>query len=696
MLALNESPDDALGPPIEHTKPDLARALHWGRRLRSGEFDWKTFQLLREFRGHFRFMRDDHEAGQLIRAARDALSGFLDASLDRESSRWSETLLALMADFDRAYTSAKNELGVLDFDDLLIKGKQLGYAPDENEQAKPIDLSQPFADVTCRVELAFLPEFFDAQERHLTQAEFIAQRITQLASEGIQAEDIGILVRSTFAARHYERKLAEYGIDSWFAGSRPLSEAPGIPEILPLLEAGGDLNQLLDRSLTMPDGLQRFASIRRVMELAESPDFLTQLQETEVTQSEGKGVCIMPLHSACPMPTVFITDIGRSVDLKPRLFAFHPDHGLSTWVVNRLSGKFAIPLAHKEIGEVIRENGVLREREVFGKALTHARDRLILVGCSNLKGDQGLPYKRIYSWGGWIEKALDLGPGTPDGEIGPRITLRTDPPPMMRTSRNTLVNQFVAEFREGRPIPNVPPSIIAEEAVARCLVSRPPITPVITRISVSQALDYLECPLRYHRLHVIGIPEEGGEPPDDLEETEVSAADLGHRVHDLLSRLDFSQDIRPQVEGNPMLAQFAESRWCSELQTADKILKEVPFEVLVAGKVLAGRMDVLYHGSSGWVVLDYKTGRAESRERYELQVGIYAQVTHQLIGEMPSQAALVLLTIGEDWVQDTSDGSVAEIASAKLTEVCASIDAGHFDPTPCKACAWCTFKEVCS
>ena len=740
MLALNESPDDSLGPLIKETKPDLARVMEWAARMSAERFDWKAFQLLRNFRWQFKPQAGNVETGQLIRAARDALTGFLDACLDRESLRWSEALLGLISDFDKAYASTKAELGALDFDDLLIKTQQLFEQhpqiarryPDKPDRAQESPscpkeigalINHVFRNTHCDVEVVCLPESYTSEERHQTQAEFIAQRIMQLASEGIAHEDIGILVRSSYDARHYEGKLAEYGIECCFIGSRPLCEAPEIQEIISALEAieppeslGSVLDRFADRQLTMPDGRRRFANITKLLELAENqdlPEFLAQVKDMEIPEvaTPRQGVRIMPIHDARPTPIVFITDISRSLDLKSRLFAFDPGRGLATWVVNPTTGKFAVPLAHREIGEVIRDRQMSREQDTFHMALTQACDRLILVGCSNLRGDQGLPYRRIYSWSGWIEKALGLGPGTPEGEIsvnGCRVTLRTDPPrsvmPADLPGRNTLAVRYAAEFREGRPIQlDISPSPAVEEAVARCLAPRPPIAPVITRMSVSQALDYIECPARYRMLHVIGMPEEGGEPSDDLEPTEINAADLGHQIHDLLSRLDFSQDIKPHIQAYPLLERFAESRWCDELRSADKILKEVPFEIPIGpirpigpiGKILAGRMDVLYHGPKGWVVLDYKTGRAETRERYELQVGIYAHVTHRLMGEMPAQAALLLLSTGEDWVQDTSDGSVADMASARLTEVCSAIDAGDFPPTPGKACDWCAFKGIC-
>ena len=206
------------------------------------------------------------------------------------------------------------------------------------------------------------------------------------------------------------------------------------------------------------------------------------------------------------------------------------------------------------------------------------------------------------------------------------------------------------------------------------------------------------------------MPETSGDPREDAEEPEIKPADLGHVVHDLLSRVDFSRDVPAQLpdltstldderlkaETRRLLERFAESRWCEALRASDRILKETPFELLVGGRVLAGRMDVMFHDADGWTVLDYKTGRAEDRERYQLQVGIYAHAAHRLIGEMPVRAALILLSAGEEWVQDTSDGAAARAASETIEGVITAVDAGRFGPNPGRHCDWCSVAGCCT
>jgi RecB family exonuclease len=209
--------------------------------------------------------------------------------------------------------------------------------------------------------------------------------------------------------------------------------------------------------------------------------------------------------------------------------------------------------------------------------------------------------------------------------------------------------------------------------------------------------------------HVLGVPAVTSDPPDDPEDLGVRASDLGHAVHDILSWLDFAggeeQELAacltriadPQVraEAEPLIRRFLSSKWCAGLRRSESVLREVPFELVVCGKVLAGRIDVMYLGSDGWTVLDYKTGRAEDRDRYELQVGIYAHAIHRLTGEMPAKSALVLLSIDDEWVQDTSDGSLARAALSRIGEVVSAVDAGHFAPAPGGHCSWCSLSYLC-
>ena len=617
----------------------------------------------------------------------------------------------------------------------------------------------------------------DAEQSRVYEAKAIAERILEMtgdtplthtkedrAGKPVALGDIAILLRTTSGMHIYERVLGEYGIETCALSGRGLYDAPEVRDVLSLLmlvedptdEAAREtvlksplkdmadklpdargriadvLDEILERTwfdiklLAMQGGRRRYANIRRLVEIARDfrgslSDFVPYVREigyqTDGDASEGNAVRIMTIHRAAGLefPVVFLGDMSRRLGPEPGPYISHPDWGLAVQVRNPKTGEFETPLSYREIVERIGRDSMVEEKRLLYVAMTRAEEHLVLVGSSDFRGEYRSSYRETHAWAGWIERAFELGPGTPQGELTPcgiPVTLRFITPQRMKPPKPqrgpVLADRFAQELQEGRPIAisSDQSEKVAHAAIERCLREMPPPTRRIIRFSVSQVLDYLECPARYRMLHIIGMPEQGGEPPDDAEEREFSAADLGHLVHDLLSRLDFSQEIEPQLRGIlpggplgaqalPLIQRFAAGPWCKEMSDAEQILKETPFEIVVADKVFAGRMDVLYHTKDGWTILDYKTGRAETRERYELQVGMYAHVTHRLLGEMPSRAALLLLSTGEEWVQDTSDGAAASLAAEKIQEVAVSIDSGDFVPKQGKHCKWCSLAASC-
>jgi ATP-dependent helicase/nuclease subunit A len=515
--------------------------------------------------------------------------------------------------------------------------------------------------------------------------------------------------------------------------SLPESEITDILD-LALEKTGLDL-----RLLASQGGRRKYANVRKLCEIAQEwgssgraglRGFIVHIQELErsahreaeaaIWSERGDAVRIMTVHRAMGLqsPVVFVGDMSRPLFPKPGLFVFDPDWGPAIQVRNPATDRYEIPLRHREIFEDLRDRAVAEEKRLLYMAMTRAEEHLVLVGSGDLRGEHKPTYQETDSWSGWLGKALNLGPGTPEGTLrfgAGRVAVRYGPPirwepPSSRAP--TLAEEFASALQEGLPIEmEISPAAfsVAEAAVRRCLGEKPSPARRLSRLSVSQALDYLECPARYRLIHIIGMPDDGGEPPDDVEEPGFAAADLGHLVHDLLADVDFSRDVGPQIralisdipdallkaQARQILERFIESRWCDELRASRHIIKEMPFEIALDGRVLAGRMDALYRSRDGWTILDYKTGRAETRERYELQVGIYAYATQRLIGEPPSRAALLILSSGDEWIQDTSDGSTAQLAAGRISEVAAAIDAGRFDPNPGKACEWCAFSSRC-
>lgn len=652
--------------------------------------------------------------------------------------------------------------GIRDFVDYLI-GKVLNEEPDSEPEAPA-----PSFDFRTEpdVELVVVPRAFmrtpdSTVRRHRSEAAVIAERILEM--EGADLRDILILLRSPFDLRTYERVLETHGIPACAIGARGFFDAPEVRDVVGMFRAAcrphepdellqedllaelislADritaaelLGLILDRTrfdlklLPMRDGLRKYANIRRLRDMAgDGPpsEFLARMEEqmflgsqepeSPIRTPDGRVVRIMTIHGASEVraPIVFVADLSRRTGPEIGIAALDPDRGLAVRPPSLVGVN--TPLSYREISEAIRERSVPEEVSLLRTALTRAEERLILVGSSDLTGGDKSTYSETPSWMGWIEKALRLSPGSRRGirDLGPcRLNLQFAEPKMRppEPDGESLSVRFAQELRAGLPIllDNASTEQSADEAIRRCLADDAPATRLVARLSVSQALDYIGCPARYRRRHVIGFPDQPADPPDDPQDAEFTAADLGHAVHDLLSRLDFAREVEPQVaalllsigddalraEAELPIRRFIASRWCAELRNADQVLKEVPFEFLIAGKVMAGRIDTLYHTPGGWTVLDYKTGQAEDRERYELQVGIYAHALHRLTGEMPTRAALLMLSIGDEWVADTSDGSVARSAAERVGDVAAAIDAGDFRAIMGDHCKWCAFSHLC-
>ena len=481
--------------------------------------------------------------------------------------------------------------------------------------------------------------------------------------------------------------------------------------------------------LALEGGLRRYENVKRLQEIVNSfqaksgnalNEFTTRISDMarlpDIPASEHpNAVRLMTIHRAKCMqfPVVFVAQISRGLYHQDDSWLFDRDCGLSLLVRDPKSQQMRTPLTFQELSERIRNRTADEEKRALYVAMTRAEEHLILIGASDLRGDYSSTYRDAGSWTGWLEKAFGLMGETPNADLqveGCRFRYRYGPLEKRSSTVPRIPSQIVSRIltlREERPSYS---SHIdrAKEILKRGLGESDGRPIPKLRISVTGVLDYLDCPARYRFTHLLGMPE-ASPNRSGIHEEELGGASLGHLVHELLEGIDFGEDIEGQLPNllsripdqkhraqvKPILDRFAAGRWRREMAVSNRIMKEVPFEVPVAGKALAGRIDVLFRGHDGWVILDYKTGQAETRERYELQVGIYAYVIHKLLGEMPANAALLLLSLDDEWVGDTSDGVAARFAEQKMREVIEAVDTGSFVPSPGKSCEWCSYSKLC-
>ena len=125
------------------------------------------------------------------------------------------------------------------------------------------------------------------------------------------------------------------------------------------------------------------------------------------------------------------------------------------------------------------------------------------------------------------------------------------------------------------------------------------------------------------------------------------------------------------------------------------------FEISLDGITVTGRLDRIdrLDAPSLWervAIVDYKTGapREQKDADRSLQLSLYAIAAQDRWGWTAERLVLYNLADNSE-VVTTRDAATLESARRRVAGVAAGIAAGHFDPKPNFACAWCEFRRLC-
>ena len=130
---------------------------------------------------------------------------------------------------------------------------------------------------------------------------------------------------------------------------------------------------------------------------------------------------------------------------------------------------------------------------------------------------------------------------------------------------------------------------------------------------------------------------------------------------------------------------------------------EVPFELLVGGHVVRGRVDAVYTRDDGTVeVVDFKTGRPpeEGDPSAETQLRLYTIAAVDAWGHDPASVRATYLYLQGDGSPATSvavevSPALIDAARTELRAAIARIDAGDAATFPGAWCTRCDFASVC-
>jgi ATP-dependent helicase/nuclease subunit A len=467
------------------------------------------------------------------------------------------------------------------------------------------------------------------------------------------------------------------------------------------------------------DGRRRYANMRKLARLARSyeelrgPDvdgFVRFVEEQEalgareleaVAEEEGAdAVRLLTIHAAkgLEFEVVIVADAGRDkappsaeeiLALSDGRFGFR----VADPVTTKRRGAFD----YEEVKATRQEEETAERLRLYYVAMTRARDRLIVSGAIDREkaADASTPI-------GWVLNRLDAGAELDAAGDAPVELVRGDARLLVRVDR----------FREAdwadAPAPEPEPGQLElfatlEQAVTALAPELPPLAALaepplhrVRRLSFTALSTFEQCSYKYYARYAIGMKEL---PVAGTGEAEMSATELGSRVHELLEELDLADPAPPDIEDDRIRAfvsAYSESEIARRVASLVGVTKERPFTFEHDGVLVHGFLDVFHLEGGRALVLDYKTNLiGEStpaeivEEDYRLQRLVYALACFRA-GAEEVEVVYHFLERADAPVSTTFTRDRLPELEQELSAAIAQIQAGEFRPTPSEfACAGC-------
>jgi ATP-dependent exoDNAse (exonuclease V) beta subunit len=384
------------------------------------------------------------------------------------------------------------------------------------------------------------------------------------------------------------------------------------------------------------------------------------------------------------------------------------------------------PMSNAPVRRAIQRREEAEARRLFYVALTRAREYLVLSGEATYPEKPAERFARPVDWlcrqlgideHGSGETTLRLGAAElrvvfaePGGEAA---TAESELERRLRAARRLVRERKPVEW-DG-PVAAAEAGRILERLRERESGPAPAPLPAST---VTRLTYFHRCPRVYYYDLVLQVEEHQRGRERDREagrDRELTAMELGSRVHSLLERADFhaspaaearrlaaseetlGEHERARVER--MLANVLADPLMERVRRAVRVEREYPFYLEVNGTVLQGVIDLLFVEADGRaVVVDYKSndlaapGRLDAlTEYYRSQVELYALAVQQAGLGIPSEAILYFLNRPVGRVHPVGPERLATVA-AETAVVLERIAAGDWDTEPGEKCRSCGYR----
>lgn len=325
------------------------------------------------------------------------------------------------------------------------------------------------------------------------------------------------------------------------------------------------------------------------------------------------------------------------------------------------SPRFELPALVLEPQVRGREDVIAEERRLLYVAMTRARRRLFLTRASHYEGSRRWRDSRF------LEEVRAAGPG-----IVRERTFEADTPPPAPRRASKKAGVVVLSYS----------AIAAYQDCPRQYWFRQD-----QRLPAVQSAEAIHGVIQHEVLRQAGEVRRNG--------ARLTAKTL-RSIHDSVWLLSTFPDPRRAATFKRIgAAQLEAYRGRGGFDAAPEYL-EHPFRAAVDGWTLRGVIDRIDRTDSGWRIVDYKSGRPQTRRRRDLQVALYALGASRALNLDPIELEVVYLASGDSVNVEKVDGLIDE-ATKEAAEVADGVRAGRFEARPeRRRCRLCPYRLACA
>jgi ATP-dependent exoDNAse (exonuclease V) beta subunit len=458
------------------------------------------------------------------------------------------------------------------------------------------------------------------------------------------------------------RALQDCGFD-WTPGT---TVSANIESFLQLARTRGDSRRL-------PEFLDEIESIEKAV----------NLESDLADKDQGNSVQVMTAHAAkgLEFPVTIIAAMDKGTQRTSAPVTFTPLAGLGLkWSDPRRESRGKRGNSGLEDSWQLRNTEELKEREAAESnrllyvAMTRAEEHLIL---SYSRGKN-----RPSNWAKLVDNLFQLDGAAPAAE------------PFRARPGTFEASVYVVESE--------PPPLAADatEAAASGVltIERPSVAHQYdSTVNVTSLAVFADCPRKYYLQRYVGWngraaafdPEE---LPAEDNADDMSAADLGSAVHDILAGKDVAEI---PSEAQRLANVFFDSELGRRAAAATEAAREWDFILDLDGTLVRGTVDLWFREDGEITLVDYKTDAAVRAEGYGPQLALYALAIERAVGKRPSHAWLHFLRTDALVEVPIGDSAVANVG-ASLAELRKAQDELRFELREGDRCRTCQFyRKLC-